>query len=148
MAEPISYHLLEPEKWRAVERDGLSRVARYRTEYDDGTQGETQHVLYRDGALVRSMLAADWLAQRGPLPTDPTQTEIDAALAAQEAARVQAAADTAALRQRVLGLAGSAVGIQIDALTAGQVRALVALLLWKAGALDRNGAVRPLADWL
>ncbi len=107
----------------------------------------SMHVLYWNG-IVRSMEAADWLAQRGPLPTDPTQADIDAAVAAQEAARVQALADAAQIRQQVLNLAQSAVGIAINALTAVQVRALFAIVLWQEGALNKDGTVRPLADWI
>lgn len=129
----------EPEKHFAVERDHLPRAA----DYDDGAQ----RVLYWDG-VVRSMEAADWLAQRGPLPADPTQADIDAAVAAQEAARVQALADTVQLRQQVLNLAQSAVGVAINALTAAQVRALFAIVLWQEGALNKDGTVRPLADWI
>ena len=48
---------------------------------------------------------------------------------------------------RVLTLAQSAVGVQLDQLTAAQVRAMISLLLYKQGAIDKNGAVRPLAEW-
>jgi hypothetical protein len=51
------------------------------------------------------------------------------------------------LRTRVLQIAQSAVGTQVDQLTANQVRALVAILLWKAGALTPQGAVKPLGQW-
>lgn len=148
MSEPRQHNLLEGEKQTAVVRDGLPRVARYLTAYDDGTTGETQHVLYWEAPHLRSMEAAAWLAQRGPLPADPTPEESAAAIAALQQATATDAADAAALRQRVLGLANSAVGIQIDALTAGQVRALMALLLWRAGALDKTGAIKPLVGWL
>lgn len=133
--------LLEAEKHAAVEADRLPRVARYRNE--DG--GESAHVLYIDGTSVRSMPAADWPP---PLPTDPTQAEIDAAIAQRATEEQQRQADAAALRQKILAVAGSAVGQSIDTLTAGQVRALVACMLYKAGALDKSGVVQPLAKWL
>lgn len=148
MSEPTQHNLIEEAKQAAVLRDGLPRVARYLTTYTDGSQAETQHVLYREGDVLRSMEAAAWLATRGPLPTDPTQQEIDAAIAAQDAARVQALADAAQLRQQIITLAQSAVGVRVDALTAAQVRALFAIVLWQEGALDKNGVVRPLADWI
>jgi len=148
MPDVTSYHLLETGKPPLVERDHLPRVARYRAEYDDGSQGETQHVLYWGGQIVQSMLAADWLAQRGALPTDPTQQESDAGVVALAQAEQQARQDTAQLRQQVLNLANSAVGVAVNALTAAQVRALVALLLLKAGALNTDGTVRPLTDWI
>lgn len=53
-----------------------------------------------------------------------------------------------ALKSRIRTLAQSAVGVQIDALTNVQVRALVAILLWKAGAVDNTGTIRPLKDWV
>lgn len=124
----------------AVERDGLARVA----DYDD----DTRHVLYFNGGVVQSLSAADWLATRGPLPADPTPEQSAAAIAAREAAEQQAGQEAAALRQQVIVLAQSAVGVRADLLTAPQVRALQAILLWQAGALDKAGAVRPLVDWV
>lgn len=128
--------ILPYEVAQAVQADGLARVA---TADDD-----TQHVLYLDGDTLRSIAAADWPP---PLPTDPTQAESDAAIAAREAAKQQAESDAAALRQKIVTLAQSAVGLSVDTLTAAQTRALVAVLLWQAGALTRNGTVRPLAEW-
>jgi len=131
--------LLDSRIHQAVERDGLPRVG----SYDDGSQ----HVLYLDGDTVRSLSASDWIAQRGPLPIDPTPEQSAAAIAARVAAQQQADSDALALRQRVRALAQSAVGIQIDQLTAVQVRALIAVLLQKAGAIDKSGAIRPLSEW-
>jgi hypothetical protein len=144
MAEPQSYRL-DKTIADAVERDGLPRQA------IDQLGSGTIHVLYLENGspLAHSMLAADWLAQRGALPADPTQAEVDAAIAARAAAAVQAQADATALRQQVLGIAQGTVGMRIDAtFTAAQLKALLAILLWKAGALDRTGAIRPLADWI
>lgn len=106
-----------------VEADGVAREAIA----DD----RTVHMLYRDGTIVRSVLLADWPA---------AQIEL--------AAHDQERADAAALRQRVRTLAQSAVGVAIDQLTAGQVRALFAILLYREGALDKNGIVRPLIEWV
>lgn len=78
----------------------------------------------------------------------PTPTQIAAAVTAYRAAEDQRATDTAALRTHILTLAQSAVGQSIDTLTAGQVRALVACLIYKAGAIDTAGVVRPLGAWL
>ena len=121
----------------AVAADGLPRVA-----VDDGG---VSHVLYWDATIVRSMLASAWPP---PLPTPPTPQEITAALAARETARQAAIADAAALRAQIVTIAQSAVGVRVDLLTAVQVRALMACVLWKQGALDKLGQVRPLADWL
>lgn len=81
------------------------------------------------------------------LGPQPTRAQFEAAVIAFDAAQTQAATDAATLRQAVLTLAGSAVGQSIGALTAAQVRALVAILLWQAGALKPDGTVRPLAEW-
>lgn len=78
----------------------------------------------------------------------PTDTEIATAISAYDARQAQRQADAAALRQKVLTLAGSAVGIAVDQLTAAQVRALIACLLFEAGALDKSGIVQPLGTWL
>lgn len=124
-----------------VALDGLPRVA-----MADDT---TQHVLYLDvGPLPRSMLATDWLATRGPLPTEPTQQEIADAIAARETARQAALAEAATLRLAIITLAQSAAGARVDQLTAGQVRALFAILLWEEGALKNDLTVRALSEWV
>lgn len=120
-----------------VALDGLPRVATA----DDGSS----HVLYLESELVRSMPSGSWPP---PLPADPTKAESDAAVAARSAARVRAQQDAAALRTRVLATAQSAVGISVDQLSAPQVRALLALLLYQQGALDKGGVVQPLAGWV
>lgn len=99
----------------------------------------------------------DWIVQNdgdGPyiavwnLPdAQPTEAELQAASDAYDAAKAQADADAAELRTRVRTTAQSAVGVIITDLTAGQVRALLAVLLWKAGALDKDGKIRPLSEW-
>lgn len=53
------------------------------------------------------------------------------------------------LRQTILANAQSAVGKSLDALTAAERNALIALLLYKAGGVHpRTGVVQPLGDWL
>ena len=132
--------LLDFRIHQAVDHDGLARVA----EYDD----DSQHVLYVEGDVVRSLLAADWLATRGPLPTDPTPEQVNAAIEAKEQARLAALTDAAALRQRVLQVAQSAVGVRADLLTAAQARALNIVRWWQDGALDAGLVVKPLAEWV
>lgn len=78
----------------------------------------------------------------------PTQAEIDAMLLTLEQERQAAQTEAQQLRQRVVNLAQSAVGIAVNDLTAPQVRALLALLLRKEGALDKTGTIRPLQDWV
>lgn len=106
-----------------VAQDGVARQA---TADDGGI-----HMLFRDGALVRSCLVADWPAEQ-------------LVLAAHEQERL----DAAALRTRVLAVAQSAVGVAADQLTAVQLRALFMIVLWRSGALDKNGVVQPLAQWV
>jgi hypothetical protein len=124
----------------AVATDHLPRVA---------TAGDAaQHVLFWDADRVRSMAGADWLAQRGPLPVDPTAQQTTDAIAAIEAARVAARAAAAAKRQQILTIAQTAVGVRIDLLTAVQIRALFAVILWKEDAIDAGLLVRPLSEWV
>jgi hypothetical protein len=67
---------------------------------------------------------------------------------AQQRPETAAEAERKAARAAVLAAAQSAVGVPVTALTAGQVRALVAALLFKEGGLDGAGVVRPLAGWV
>jgi hypothetical protein len=108
--------------------------------------------LYPDAEPLRDYAIVDEGA--GPyiavwsLPGEPpTQAELDAAIVAYDAAAATRDADASRLRQRVRTLAGGAAGKLITNLTASEVRALVAVLLWKAGALTPDGAVRPLDEW-
>lgn len=81
------------------------------------------------------------------LDPQPTLAQLQAASDAYDAAQAQADAEAAALRAQVINMAQSTVGTLITALTANQVRALVAVLLHKNGALDKDGKVRPLVEW-
>ena len=148
MAEPISHHNLEPEKHTTTDHDHLPRLARYRTDYDDGTSAETQHVLYWAGTVTQSMEAADWLAQRGPLPADPTQAESDAAILARQQEAQQAAQEAAALRQQILTTLQTAVGVPFKDLTLVQLKAVVAALAWQADALRADTSLRPPVECL
>ena len=51
------------------------------------------------------------------------------------------------LRSKVANLAQSAVGVRLSDLTPAQQRALVAVLLWKAGAVTADLTVKPLEEW-
>ena len=77
----------------------------------------------------------------------PSEAELAAAVAAYDAAEAARRQADQQLRQQVVALAQSAVGVRVDALTAAQVRALLVVLLRKAGALDNGGTVRPLGEW-
>lgn len=81
----------------------------------------------------------------GDVPSDQTITD---AWTAYNTAQTAAATSATAARTAAVNIAGSAVGVAIGSLTAAQVRALVACLLWKNGALNSDGTVKPLASWL
>jgi len=51
------------------------------------------------------------------------------------------------LRAQILVLAASAVGVRLDALTAAQQQAILAIIAWKAGAVAADLTVRPLIEW-
>ncbi len=120
-----------------VALDGLARVA---------TDNEgTQHVLYFDTSVVRSMLASAWPP---PLPTPPTPQEIAAAIAARQAAAQQAQADAVALRAQIVTTLQGAAGVTFANLTLVQLKAVVAAMAWKAGALNRDTTLKPPGDWL
>jgi hypothetical protein len=106
-----------------VAQDGVARQA---TANDN-----TVHMLFRDGTLVRSCLIQDWPAEQLVLATHEQERQ-----------------DATALRAQVITIAQTAVGTRVDLLTAVQVRALIAVLLWKGGALDKSGVVQPLASWV
>ena len=131
--------ILDPERHAAVAFDHLPRVAAY----DDGSQS----VLYWNN-VVRSMEADRWQATVGPLPADPTPAESAAAHQQLLDAQAQSDADAVALRNKILTTAQTAVGIAYDQLSATQLRALFGILLFKADALDKNGVVRPLSEWV
>ncbi len=88
-------------------------------------------------------IAAWHLAQ-----AQPTPAELQTASDAYDAQQAQAAADAQALRQKILTIAQSAVGIAVDQLTATQVRALFAVVLYHEGALSKDGIVQPLNTWV
>jgi hypothetical protein len=90
------------------------------------------------------------LTQTGSKTLKPDGTisvDTTAAAAAQLLATQQAAA-IAAQRAAAVTLAQSAVGLNITALTANQQRALLACLLYRAGAVDANLVILPLGQWL
>lgn len=53
-----------------------------------------------------------------------------------------------ALRQQLVTLAQSAVGVALDQLTAAQRNALIACLLFRAGGVTNDMKVKPLSEWL
>lgn len=78
----------------------------------------------------------------------PTQAEVDAAAATVPIVRETERMAATQLRQRVLDLAASTVGERVDTLTPPQMRALFAVFLRDAGALNADGTVRPPEKWV
>jgi len=82
------------------------------------------------------------------LPGDPpTAQQIADAIAAYDAAQAAAAQQASQLRTTIRTLAAGTAGKSKGSLTASEVRALLAVLLWKAGAVASDGTVRPLDSW-
>lgn len=88
---------------------------------------------------------------------DPTaQTiEVDDGIPAEQLVVLQAAlsrpqldADKRAARQAIIDLAQSAVGVDIRDLTAAQIKALLALVLWDKKAIGNDLTIQPLGDWV
>ncbi len=81
-------------------------------------------------------------------PEELVRREADEADDRVEREKQQAAeADDAALGTEIAKTALLAVGQKLDALTAGQVRGLLALLLWRFGAIGPDLRVRPFDQW-
>lgn len=90
MPLPIRHNLLEPETHIAVAIDGIAREARYLTTYDDGTAGETIHVLYRVDDEVRSEPIETWVPEQAErLSAAPALPTEDADLRVRIAAELQ-----------------------------------------------------------
>jgi len=90
-----------------------------------------------------------WLTVPDAIP-EPLVAAVVAAhdAAALDAARAQEATDAATARTVVVQAAQTAAGVNLTALTPVQVRALLAVLLHKAGALNPDGTVRPPTTWV
>jgi hypothetical protein len=105
----------------------------------------TSEYHWRGGADDDYSAIGEW---RDPNTTKPTKAQLDAEWAAYQ--QEQADAQTAAtnLRNQIITIAQSAVGVRVDQLTAAQVRALNAIELWQKGALNNDLTVKPLAQWV
>lgn len=141
-----SYRLIDPTVHEAVERDHLPRVARYAHVQDGQIVGEVRHVLYWD-RLVRSLSEADWLAQRGPLPADPTPQQSAAAVAALEQTAQQDAQDAAVLRQAIRTRLDALAGKRVDDLLVADLKTLLLYLVWREGGIDKDLKVKPIGEW-
>lgn len=74
----------------------------------------------------------------------PTEAELQTAY---DAWLVEQNADTT-LRSQIITTAQSAVGVSITALTAVQVRSLFAIVLHQQGAINPDGTIKPLNQWV
>jgi len=83
------------------------------------------------GTITRETLTAAEVSERDALATQ----------AAQETSKKDN------LRAAIRAKAASAEGVLLSDLTQAQVAALVYVLLWRAGAVDANERVKPLAEW-
>lgn len=89
-----------------------------------------------------------WLGA-GNLPTviDSEASLMDV-LAAQYPAGLLSSSPQGQLRTAIVSTAQTAVGVTLNNLTAAQVKALLAILLYKAGGVNNDGTVRPLSQWV
>lgn len=85
---------------------------------------------------------------RDPHTAKPTEAELYAEWDVYLAEVARQTANEITLHNRLMALASSTAGAAVDQLSAGQVRALLTLLLWRAGALHADGTVRPITEWI
>lgn len=78
----------------------------------------------------------------------PTNAQIDTAITAAIAAEQQAATDAQQARQALIAIAQGAVGVAVADWTAAQVRAIVGIIAWQLGGVDKDTKLRPLAQWV
>lgn len=92
---------------------------------------------------AQAQSAADIIEWRGPGP-QPTEAQLDAAWSEIQAedAEQQSTADA------ILGTASGAVGKVVTNLTSAERNSLLAVLMFSVGAIDRQGKVRPLNEWV
>lgn len=91
----------------------------------------SQHVVFLDEETVRSAPIADWPAAQAELATKEQQKQ-----------------ETITTRQGLIAAAQAAVGKLFKDLDAATRWALFALVLWKLGALNRDGSIKELREWL
>lgn len=94
--------------------------------------------------LLLDQGAGQYIAQWNRVEPQPTQAELDAAWLDYQADQ----ADANTTFQAIKTQAQSAVGVDLAALTTAQVRSLLAILLWQAGGVDKDGLVNPLSEWV
>lgn len=88
-------------------------------------------VVFWDGVKVRDVAEKEWGAEQERLTEGERKKQ----------QRKQT-------RDAIIAAAQSAVGEAVGSLNANQREALLALLLWKAGALNSDGTVKGLEEWV
>jgi hypothetical protein len=94
--------------------------------------------------LIRNDGAGDYIAQWNRVEVQPTQAELDAAW-------VDYQLDQATRNNTLTNIrntAQSAVGVALSDLTTAQQRSLLIVLLWKAKAINKDGEINLLANWV
>jgi len=125
MPQPVQHTLLEPGVALSVTADGQPREGRYATVYDDGSTGETIHMLYRNGEVVQSVPIADWPAEQQ-------------AQAARDAERQKHQTMNAGLKTAANAHRGKAA----TQLTFPEIRDIMALWMDERGLLDADGKIK------
>lgn len=82
------------------------------------------------------------------IKVDTQYPALIAAIQAAIARATQTEPARAPVLRRIKALARSTVGIDLEDLTNLQIKALLAVLLYDARAIDDNGRIRPLKDWV
>lgn len=77
-----------------------------------------------------------------------TQDEERTARGVVEAHREATLSENQAMLKAIRDTAAGAAGVALVDLTAGQIKALLACLLYKAGGVARDGKVAPLDEWM
>lgn len=99
-----------------------------------------------------SMADVEWVSDPSAPSTRPTDAEVLTAANELENDEIEEQNNRNTTVQQVQNIAQSAVGVRIQDLTATQLQALLAILLWKERALEvENGTdviVRPLNEWV
>lgn len=78
------------------------------------------------------------------VPDGADETAIQAVIDAHDPA---APSEADQLRETVVAIAQSAAGVPINDLTTVQIKALLAVVIWRVGGIAPDMTIRPLNDW-
>lgn len=110
----------------------------------DFVPGDGQRVIEVDDDHAAAFVA---VAEQATGDDEITYDERAGRFATRQRVKTQAERDRDTTRALMVQAASGAAGVNIAALTAGQRNALLAVLLFNAGALDSGGVVLPLGQW-